>query len=177
MLFSCDTTTFVELDNVNAARGKFYWGNAITGCLSGDTGRDSSLLQVRFALRTLLNHPSSICSLLNCKDTQVIQVVLDGLNNMLKLAGPDVSLNPWSCTQLLIEDSNLHNLYLNFRWKPWRQWWKNVEASTKSRVFKIMKMSRSTSLPTRSSSSTLATMQRRMLRWYLPPKLKTYQLI
>ena len=30
-------------------------------------------------------------SLLNCKDTQVIQVVLDGLNNMLKLAGPDVS--------------------------------------------------------------------------------------
>merc|ERR1712227_1112196 len=30
------------------------------------------------------------CNLLNCKDTQVIQVVLDGLNNMLKLAGPDV---------------------------------------------------------------------------------------
>jgi len=30
------------------------------------------------------------CNLLNCKDTQVIQVVLDGINNMLKLAGPDV---------------------------------------------------------------------------------------
>ena len=30
-------------------------------------------------------------SLLNCKDTQVIQVVLDGLNNLLKVAGPDVS--------------------------------------------------------------------------------------
>jgi len=30
------------------------------------------------------------CNLLNCKDTQVIQVVLDGLNNMLKVAGPDV---------------------------------------------------------------------------------------
>jgi len=30
------------------------------------------------------------CNLLNCKDTQVIQVVLDGLNNILKLAGPDV---------------------------------------------------------------------------------------
>ncbi len=29
-------------------------------------------------------------SLLNCKDTQVIQVVLDGLNNMLKLAGSEV---------------------------------------------------------------------------------------
>lgn len=28
------------------------------------------------------------CSLLNCKDTQVIQVVLDGINNMLKMAGP-----------------------------------------------------------------------------------------
>jgi hypothetical protein len=31
-----------------------------------------------------------LCSLLNCKDTQVIQVVLDGLNNMLKLAGGEV---------------------------------------------------------------------------------------
>jgi hypothetical protein len=30
------------------------------------------------------------CSLLNCKDTQVIQVVLDGINNMLKMAGPQV---------------------------------------------------------------------------------------
>jgi len=30
------------------------------------------------------------CNLLNCKDTQVIQVVLDGLNNMLKVAGQDV---------------------------------------------------------------------------------------
>ena len=29
-------------------------------------------------------------SLLNCKDTQVIQVVLDGLNNMLKMAGSEV---------------------------------------------------------------------------------------
>ncbi|KDR10659.1 importin subunit alpha-3 [Zootermopsis nevadensis] len=30
------------------------------------------------------------CNLLNCKDTQVIQVVLDGINNMLKMAGPQV---------------------------------------------------------------------------------------
>lgn len=30
------------------------------------------------------------CNLLNCKDPQVIQVVLDGISNMLKLAGPDV---------------------------------------------------------------------------------------
>nr|CAD7418507.1 unnamed protein product [Timema poppensis] len=30
------------------------------------------------------------CNLLNCKDSQVIQVVLDGINNMLKLAGPEV---------------------------------------------------------------------------------------
>lgn len=29
------------------------------------------------------------CDLLNCKDAQVIQVVLDGINNMLKMAGPD----------------------------------------------------------------------------------------
>jgi hypothetical protein len=33
---------------------------------------------------------SPVSSLLNCKDTQVIQVVLDGLNNMLKLAGSEV---------------------------------------------------------------------------------------
>jgi hypothetical protein len=30
------------------------------------------------------------CNLLNCKDTQVIQVVLDGISNMLKMAGDDV---------------------------------------------------------------------------------------
>lgn len=30
------------------------------------------------------------CELLNCKDTQVIQVVLDGINNMLKMAGSQV---------------------------------------------------------------------------------------
>uniref|UniRef100_A0A0K8SGD0 Importin subunit alpha n=1 Tax=Lygus hesperus TaxID=30085 RepID=A0A0K8SGD0_LYGHE len=30
------------------------------------------------------------CALLDCKDNQVIQVVLDGLNNMLKMAGPQV---------------------------------------------------------------------------------------
>jgi hypothetical protein len=28
--------------------------------------------------------------MLNCKDTQVIQVVLDGINNMLRMAGPQV---------------------------------------------------------------------------------------
>jgi importin subunit alpha-4/3 len=27
-----------------------------------------------------------LCSLLNCKDSQVIQVVLDGIHNMLKMA-------------------------------------------------------------------------------------------
>lgn len=30
------------------------------------------------------------CDLLQCKDPQVIQVVLDGINNMLKMAGPNV---------------------------------------------------------------------------------------
>lgn len=30
------------------------------------------------------------CDLLSCKDTQVVQVVLDGIHNMLKLAGPQV---------------------------------------------------------------------------------------
>ncbi|XP_076665643.1 karyopherin alpha3 [Andrena cerasifolii] len=30
------------------------------------------------------------CGLLSCKDTQVVQVVLDGIHNMLKVAGPQV---------------------------------------------------------------------------------------
>lgn len=30
------------------------------------------------------------CELLSCKDVQILQVVLDGINNMLKLAGPEV---------------------------------------------------------------------------------------
>ncbi|XP_043274802.1 importin subunit alpha-3 [Venturia canescens] len=30
------------------------------------------------------------CELLSCKDVQVLQVVLDGINNMLRLAGPEV---------------------------------------------------------------------------------------
>lgn len=31
-----------------------------------------------------------LCSLLSCQDSQVIQVVLDGLQNMLKIAGSEV---------------------------------------------------------------------------------------
>lgn len=44
-------------------------------------------------IRSLLHSTNAyFFSLLNCKDTQVIQVVLDGLNNLLKVAGPDVSV-------------------------------------------------------------------------------------
>ena len=32
------------------------------------------------------------CHLLSCKDTQVVQVVLDGINNILKLAGPEIEV-------------------------------------------------------------------------------------
>ena len=32
------------------------------------------------------------CNLLTCKDAQVIQVVLDGLNNILKMAGPQLEV-------------------------------------------------------------------------------------
>lgn len=31
-----------------------------------------------------------LCNLLNVKDTQVVQVVLDGINNILKMAGDDL---------------------------------------------------------------------------------------
>lgn len=33
---------------------------------------------------------SPFCNLLSCKDTQIVQVVLDGIHNMLKIAGPEV---------------------------------------------------------------------------------------
>lgn len=33
-----------------------------------------------------------LCALLSCQDSQVIQVVLDGLQNMLKIAGPEVDV-------------------------------------------------------------------------------------
>lgn len=36
-----------------------------------------------------LNVIPPFCDLLTCKDAQVIQVVLDGINNMLKMAGPE----------------------------------------------------------------------------------------
>merc|ERR1739838_55759 len=32
------------------------------------------------------------CHLMSCKDTQVVQVVLDGINNILKLAGPELEV-------------------------------------------------------------------------------------
>jgi len=35
---------------------------------------------------------SPFCHLLSCKDTQVVQVVLDGINNILKLAGPELEV-------------------------------------------------------------------------------------
>ncbi|XP_018577602.1 importin subunit alpha-3 [Anoplophora glabripennis] len=41
------------------------------------------------------------CDLLNCKDAMVIQVVLDGINNMLRMAGPQVEQ---LCT--MIEECN-----------------------------------------------------------------------
>ena len=33
---------------------------------------------------------SPFCSLLGVKDTQVVNVVLDGINNILKMAGDDI---------------------------------------------------------------------------------------
>ena len=76
------------------------------------------------------------CNLLNCKDTQVIQVVLDGLNNMLKVAGQDVSdeiFLSWFLTLLLD------------RWRQWRPWWRSVEVWIRLKAYRIMKTRRYTS--------------------------------
>ena len=43
---------------------------------------------------------------MNCKDTQVIQVVLDGLNNMLKLAGQGIYSTP-----LILHTYNIINYW------------------------------------------------------------------
>ena len=63
------------------------------GGLPRVSGSYSSILQVsaRTNLQRFFYKLFLLFSLLNCKDTQVIQVVLDGLNNMLKVAGQDVS--------------------------------------------------------------------------------------
>lgn len=44
--------------------------------------------QVRFLVSQRAIDP--MCNLLSCKDVQVIQVILDGLCNILKMAGPDL---------------------------------------------------------------------------------------
>ena len=61
------------------------------GGLPRHTGRHPTILQVGHTGEISVVPHRNIFSLLNCKDTQVIQVVLDGLNNMLKVAGQDVS--------------------------------------------------------------------------------------
>jgi len=56
-----------------------------------------------------------LCNLLNVKDTQVIQVVLDGLHNILKLADEDVET---VCTMIeecggkLVQMATLSNILL-----------------------------------------------------------------
>lgn len=45
--------------------------------------------QVRYLVEQKAIEP--MCQLLSCKDVQVIQVILDGLSNILKMAGPNVS--------------------------------------------------------------------------------------
>jgi len=46
---------------------------------------------------------------LSCQDSQVIQVVLDGLQNMLKIAGPDVD-----ALANLIEECEGNRLFIYF---------------------------------------------------------------
>ena len=61
------------------------------GGLPRHPGGHPSLLQVSEHDKLFIKLMLYLFSLLNCKDTQVIQVVLDGLNNLLKVAGADVS--------------------------------------------------------------------------------------
>ena len=48
---------------------------------------DPSVLQVAHVVQQGVIPP--FCALVSVKDTQVVQVVLDGINNILKMAGED----------------------------------------------------------------------------------------
>merc|ERR1719234_2648528 len=75
------------------SRGEFQTQKEAAWAISNLT-ISGNKTQVAFLVTQGVIQP--FCNLLNCKDTQVIQVVLDGLNNMLKLAGPDLRRwRPW----------------------------------------------------------------------------------
>jgi len=69
------------------SRGEFQTQKEAAWAISNLT-ISGSKAQVAFLVQQGVIPP--FCNLLNCKDVQVIQVVLDGLNNMLKLAFPEV---------------------------------------------------------------------------------------
>jgi len=69
------------------SRGEFQTQKEAAWAISNLT-ISGNKAQVAFLVQQGVIPP--FCNLLNCKDTQVIQVVLDGLNNMLKLAGSEV---------------------------------------------------------------------------------------
>ena len=54
---------------------------------------------------------------------------------------------------------------MSIRLRLWRPWLRSAEALTRLKACKIMRMLRSTSWPTKSSSSTSATTLRRTPRW------------
>jgi len=72
---------------VHLSRGEFQTQKEAAWAISNLT-ISGNKQQVAYLVQQGVIAP--FCNLLNCKDTQVIQVVLDGLNNMLKLAGAEV---------------------------------------------------------------------------------------
>lgn len=69
------------------ARGEFQTQKEAAWAISNLT-ISGNKTQVAYLVQQGVIPP--FCNLLSCKDTQVIQVVLDGLNNMLKMAGTEV---------------------------------------------------------------------------------------
>lgn len=54
------------------------------------------------------------CNLLSCKDTQVIQVVLDGIHNMLKISGAQVEQIANMIEECGGKNSYFFNIVFNF---------------------------------------------------------------
>ena len=82
-------TAFIKLLHINNfnLQGEFQTQKEAAWAISNLT-ISGNKQQVAYLVHQGVIPP--FCNLLGCKDTQVVQVVLDGINNLLKLAGTEL---------------------------------------------------------------------------------------
>ena len=88
-LISFNTASFNILTNImkTFSQGEFQTQKEAAWAISNLT-ISGNKQQVAYLVHQGVIPP--FCNLLGCKDTQVVQVVLDGINNLLKLAGTEL---------------------------------------------------------------------------------------